>query len=226
MSDVNNDQFIPAKESVWFIFLFDLYVRNLFKRRFESVRIKQEYQPSPTSRTIYYLNHTTWWDGLIPLLLNRKIFRQNARAMMEDTQMKKHKLFRKIGAFSVNLVNPRSAVRSLRYAVDSMKRPNSSLFIYPEGEIKPFKTNDLHFREGLAWIAGRLPEVDIVPVGIYLHSASSDKPELFLKVGSPVEFNPDENRETLRAKFEYRLESVLTELQIDSHSDPHSFEEI
>ena len=60
--------------------------------------------------------------------------------MMEDKQMHEHGLFKRIGAFSVNLENPRSAVRSLRYAVESMKRPHSSLFIYPEGRIVRFST--------------------------------------------------------------------------------------
>lgn len=218
--------FIPARESRWFILLFDLYMRTLFWRRFKNIWIDPHYLPGPDSRTIYYLNHTSWWDGLIPLLLNRKLFRQNARAMMEDKQMKKHGLFKRIGAFSVHLENPRSAIRSMRYAVESMKRPNSSLFIYPEGKINPFHTKGLQFRDGLGWIAGQLESVDVVPIGIYIHTANHDKPELFLKMGTKVEYDPKTARKTLNRTFELALESVLEELQHDAHSDTTPFQKL
>jgi len=219
----SSTDFIPAKESKWFIAIFDLYVRNLFWRRFKNIAIDQEYQPGPHSKTIYFLNHTSWWDGLIPLLLNQKIFKQNARALMEDKQMHDHKFFSKIGAFSVNLEEPRASIKSLRYAVDSMKRPNSSLFIYPEGKIVPFTTEKPRFRKGLSWIVKRVIDVDVVPIGIYIHTARHDKPELFLKTGSPVTFSRDESSEQIKTRFELAMQELLTDLQKKAHSNPDHF---
>ncbi|NBC04239.1 MAG: hypothetical protein GVY20_11100 [Bacteroidetes bacterium] len=219
-------EFIPAQEKGWFIFLFDLYTRLLFWRRFKNFWVDQSYHPGPDSKTIYYLNHTSWWDGLIPLILNRKLFRQNARAMMEDKQMREHGLFKRIGAFSVNLENPRSAVRSLRFAVDSMNRENSSLFIYPEGKIYPFKTENIHFRDGLAWIANRVKDVDVVPIGIYISTANFDKPELFLKIGKPVEFNTETDRSKLKSIFEDKLESLLEQLETQAHDESFRFDRL
>lgn len=222
----SESEFIPAQESGWFIFLFDLYMRLLFWRRFENVWVDQGYFPVSDSKTIYYLNHTSWWDGLIPLLLNRKLFRQNARAMMEDKQMRKFGLFKRIGAFSVNLENPRSAVRSLRYAVDSMKRPNSSLFIYPEGKIVPFSTKKPDFKKGLGWIASQCPEVDVVPVGIYINTVKSDRPELFLKIGESLKFNPEKSSENLNLFFELKMEQLLKELQEYAHQNRERFQKL
>lgn len=219
-------EFIPAQESRWFIFLFDLYMRSLFRRRFKNVWIDQVYQPGPDSKTIYYLNHTSWWDGLIPLLLNRKLFRQNARAMMEDKQMQEHSLFKRIGAFSVNLENPRSAVRSLRYAVDSMKRPHSSLFIYPEGKIVPFSTEKPEFKKGLGWIVSHCTDADVVPIGIYIDHAKSDKPELFLKIGNAHEFDTSDNSDKLNHFFEERLRDLLNELVEDAFQSRGQFRKL
>lgn len=219
-------EFIPAQESKWFIFVFDLYMRWLFHRRFENVWVDQGYNPNSDSKTIYYLNHTSWWDGLIPLLLNRKLFRQSARAMMEDKQMKEYGLFKKIGAFSVNLENPRSAIRSLRYAVDSMKRPNSCLFIYPEGEIVPFSTDRPDFRKGLGWIASQCPYVDVVPIGIYINTAKSDRPELFLKIGMQLDYDPKQDPEKLSSFFEEKLGELLNELQKSAHKNPGKFRKL
>jgi chlorobactene lauroyltransferase len=215
--------FIPARESKWFIFIFDFYVRLLFRRRFKNIWIDQQYQPGKESGTIYYLNHTSWWDGLIPLLLNQKIFKQKARAMMEDRQMRQHRFFSKIGAFSVNLENPRSAVKSLRYAVESMERPNSCLFIYPEGKIVPFTGDRPSFKKGLGWISNQCPEVDVVPVGICIHTARHDKPELFIRIGEPVKADHSLDSETLNEIFEDEMGNLLSLLQMDAYGELGKF---
>ncbi len=218
--------FIPAQESPWFISLFGLYVRNLFRRRFKNIAIDQHYQPSEGTGTIYFLNHTSWWDGLIPLLLNQKLFRQNARAMMEDKQMRRHRFFSKIGAFSVNLDDPRGSVRSLRYAADSMKRRNASLFIYPEGKIVPYSDSRPTFKEGLAWIARNSPQADLVPIGIYITTAQSDKPELFIRVGKPADRNGLPEGETLTGHLERVMQENLQTLTRLAHSAPEQFQSL
>jgi len=194
--------FIKAEESRWFIMLFDLYVRSLFYRRFKRVWIQQNYHPSAGSRTIYYLNHTSWWDGLIPFLLNQKRFRQKAKALMEDKQLKKHRFFRKIGAFSVNLDEKKAVIASLRYAVDSLQTPGHSLFIFPEGRINAFTTDHPDFQKGLSWIVSKCPGADVVPVGICISNHRHDKPECYLKVGHKVTLNHPENSELIHQQLE------------------------
>jgi chlorobactene lauroyltransferase len=213
--------FIPASESQWFITLFGLYVRSLFWRRFHRVWVDQKYRPVAQNKTIYYLNHTSWWDGLIPLLLNRTLLRQNARAMMEDKQMVQHSFFKKIGAFSINLSNQKAVITSLRYAVASMQRPGASLYIYPEGKIVPFSTEKPVFKKGLAWIVKRCPDADVVPVGIYFGHSSSDKPELFLKIGKPVDFDGSDEQDKLNTFFEAELGCLLKTLQAEAHANHH-----
>jgi chlorobactene lauroyltransferase len=219
-----DQSFIPAQESTWFISLFDLYVRNLFWRRFKNIAIDQHYQPSEGTGTIYFLNHTSWWDGLIPLLLNQKLFRQNARALMEDKQMRRHRFFSKIGAFSVNLDDPRGSVRSLRYAAESMKRRNASLFIYPEGKIVPFSDSRPAFKEGLAWIARNSPQADLVPIGIYITTAQSARPELFIRVGRATDRNELPEGESLTGHLEQVMQENLQSLTRLAHSDPEQFQ--
>ncbi len=221
-----NPDFIPAAESAWFIKVFDFYVRNLFWRRFHRVWYHQEYYPDAKSKTIYYLNHNSWWDGLIPLLLNQKIFRQKARAMMEDKQMQRHKFFKKIGAFSVNLEDPKGVITSLRYAVDSMKRPNASLFIYPEGKIVPFSVNRPSFKKGLGWIVSKCPDADVVPIGVFMHTAVSDKPELFLGIGSPVLVRHDSDNNAMNHQLESELSKLLGKLQTGAFNNRNGFQRL
>ncbi len=216
--------FIPANESPLFIKGFRLYTWLLFKRRFKKVWLKQEYSPCSECKTVYYLNHHSWWDGLIPLLLNEFRFRQQARAMMEDKQMQQYSLFQKIGAFSINRDDARKTIRSLRYAVKSFERPHSSLFIYPEGTITP-PGSAMHFEGGLAWLHDNLEHVDFVPVGIYMHTIRHDKPELHLYVGRPTNLETSLSREKKTAYFEKQLDEILAELREQAGFDDTEFEQ-
>lgn len=145
---------------------------------------------------------------------------------MEDKQMVKHSFFSKIGAFSVNLNTPRSSVKSLRYAVKSMNRENASLFIYPEGKIVPFSTVKPKFKKGLGWLSKQCPDADIVPIGIYIHTVYSDKPELAIHIGEPAKADRSLPPDALNNIFETELASVLTSLVELVHSDPDKPERI
>lgn len=222
-----DDAFIPARESRLFIRLFRVYVRWLFWRRFDEVWLHQRYRPGRASRTVYYLNHHSWWDGLIPLLLNEYRFGQRARAMMEDRQMRRYPFFSRIGAFSVNRSDPRSAVRSLRYAVESMRRPRACLFIYPEGTLTP-PGRSMDFEGGLSWLYGRLAredlEVDFVPVAIHMHTLRGSRPELHLDVGEAVRPDLTGDAEAAGAAFEKALDRLLEELRGEAGFSDAPFE--
>jgi len=204
--------FIPAQESPLFIHFFSFYINWFFKYRFKHVWLNQNYYPGTEDKTIYYLNHTSWWDGLIPFYLNENALKQQGRAMMEDKQMVKYRFFKKIGAFSVHLDNPKSALVSLRYAIKSMQRPNASLFIYPEGEIGPFSYNKPTFKNGLAWLCEQLPGADIVPVGIYIHSMNHSKPELMILVDSAIEFDRGAGTDQINEMLQMEMRSTLRNL--------------
>ena len=217
-------EFIPASESRWFIRIFKWYSRLLFYRRFKKVWLKQEYQPGGNAKTVYYLNHNSWWDGLIPLLLNEFRFHQQARALMEDEQMRQYPFFRKIGAFSVNRDDPRKAVTSLRYAVQSMQRQHSSLFIYPEGTLSPPCALP-DFEGGLAWLYAKMSslQVDFVPIAVHIHTLRYDKPELHLHVGAPIAPDPDMNNEQKTVHFQQKLHKMLRDLRHNAGFNDREF---
>lgn len=214
--------FIAAKESRLFIRIFRVYVKMLFKRRFKYVWLQQDYKPSKTSRTVYFLNHNSWWDGLIPLMLNEYQFKQQARALMEDKQMREYPFFKRIGAFSISLEDPRKAITSLRYAVKSMQRPHSCLFFYPEGKIQPVGS-ELNFKKGIGWLQAKLNEVDFVPVGIHMHTIRYDKPELHLHVGKKVKLKDSLTNSERTENLEEALLEVLSSLRSTAGFDDRSF---
>ena len=154
---------------------------------------------------------------MIPLLLNNYLFQQQARAMMEDKQMHQYPFFSRIGAFSVNLENTRNMAFSLRYAHESMQRANSSLYLYPEGKIVPFSTDQPEFRGGLAWLYNKMPDIDFVPIGIYIHTMRHDKPELHINIGEAVSYTGEPgSKAEIQDYLEKALQKLLNELQLQS----------
>lgn len=137
--------------------------------------------------------------------------------------MKRHRFFRRIGAFSVNLEKKKALVASLRYAVDSLREPGRSLFIFPEGKIVPFSTALPEFEKGLSWIVRNCPEADVVPIGVYISHKNSDKPECYLKVGKKVMLKHLESSESLHQKLQEEMMLLLIKLQNEAHVDEHPY---
>lgn len=203
---------IPASESKIFDLIFSLYVRNLYRRRFDRVYLHSDYIPSSLDTSIYFLNHYSWWDALTPYLLNKKLFRQNMRAMMVEHQVRKFPFFRKIGVFSVDKEHPRKSMNSLRYAADSMFRDKASLYIYPQGKIEDEHIKDLRFESGLAWLYQHLPDVDFVPIATTMNTRYSEKPRLYVKIGHRVKLNVT-NKDEIKVELEKYLDSLRKDVQ-------------
>lgn len=216
--------FIPANESAFYIRFFSLYTKWKLKRTFEQVWVKQDYIPQGKSKTVYFLNHNSWWDGLIPLYLNEFFFNQNARAIMEEKQMRKHSFFSKIGAFSIELGNPRSSVSSLRYALSSLNRDKACLFIYPEGRITPPSEATPIFKDGLSWLYKKSRDIDFVPVGIYMHSFRSAKPELYISIGNSVVHDNELNNKELNELLQNDLEQLLGKMRATAGYTDNGFD--
>ena len=178
----NIKPFIPAKENQWAIRFFGLYSSILIRRVFKNVWLDQQYVPSPERSTLYFGNHHSWWDALTPLLLKNRVLHQKLRAVMEWEQMNRYGFFKRIGCFSIDRQNPRSAVESLNYGIEWLKTPENSLIIYPQGKLenpaKPIK-----FETGIGWMSQRLPDcTDVVPIIQHAHQMHDAKPSLYIRL--------------------------------------------
>lgn len=210
---------LEAKKSRWFEKVFALYNRNLFKRRFHCLNVsgleilRNRKKDVPL---IIYANHSSWWDGLVAFEISR-CADLDSYVMMEEKQLKKLFLFRKLGAFSVIREKPREAVKSLNYATKILtEAANRALWIFPQGEILPNDLRPLKFYNGLACIMEKLRNCYAVPVAMRYEFLSQYKPEIFFKVGDFKRFSiEDFNRKKATQNFEEDLTRNLEELKLD-----------
>ena len=107
-----------------------------------------------------------------------------------------------------------------------MERTNSCLFIYPEGKIVPFSSEKPEFKKGLGWLAKQCPQCALVPIGIYIHTAYSDKPDLCIRVGEPSRPDLNQKPADISHSLEKDLQAVLSTLQNDAHNQNEIFENL
>lgn len=213
--------FIPANESKPVIWFFKWYTFWLCKRRFSAVWTKNEIDIPKNASVLFLVNHHTWWDGLIPLLLNEFVFHKRARAIMEDAQMKKHTFFAKIGAMSINRSNARSAVYTLNQASEWLKQPNTCLFLYPEGKITN-PSNPINIEGGVLRIIKQAPDCVVIPISVYISHQRGDKPELFVRTGCNLTL-PDATAARQLNEVENTMQRLLDEVREESMQNNHGY---
>lgn len=209
---------LKAQKSRPFEKLFAVYNRNLFRRRFSALRvqgIENLENRNPNLPLVLYVNHSSWWDGLVAFEIGRAT-RLDQFVMMEEKQLKRLFLFRRLGAFSVVRENPREAVRSVNYAVEIlMEKPNRALWIFPQGEILPNDTRPLRFYQGLARIVEKTGECLAVPVAMRYEFLGEFKPVAFAKIGSAERFAHVADAKQITERLSMQLTESLEDLKAD-----------
>jgi 1-acyl-sn-glycerol-3-phosphate acyltransferase len=214
--------FIDARESRTFMLLFRIYTRFLFKRRFRNVYVLNSYIPQDNRSSLYFMNHASWWDALIPFLLNEYLFRQRARAMMDVRQLQKYPFFRKIGVYSIDRKNARSALFSLGKTREWLDHGRNSIYLFPQGSIKS-DYEPLDFEHGIGWLAKECKKCDIVPLAIHMNLVRGDKPDLFLKIGKPVHFEHGADKKTISEVCRIGLAEILYEIRSQAFDEEADF---
>ncbi len=207
---------LEANKNLWFERIFQIYNRNLLKRRFHSLRVSGLDNFVKVNSSVIYANHSSWWDGLVAFEISN-VLRADSFIMMEEKHLRNLFLFRKFGAFSVVRENPRQAVKSLNYAINLLEEKSfRTLWIFPQGEILPNDSRPLHFYNGLARIIIRVGDCSAVPLTIRYEFLKEYKPEIFVKIGKSENFNDlNINSKKLTRDFESRISTMLAELKND-----------
>lgn len=211
---------LEAKKLRWFENIFAIYNRNLLKRRFHSLKtsgLNLLKDKNPRIPLLIYANHSSWWDGLVIRHILRRYDFENY-VMMEEKQLQKLFLFRKLGAFSVVREKPREAVKSIKYAAGLLKEnPNRTILIFPQGEILPNDIRPLEFYSGITRIIEKAKSCSALPIALRYEFTGNFKPEIYIKIDAPENFNNITRFDTknLSQKFSEKLTATLDELKTD-----------
>jgi len=186
---------LKVRRSRLYTFWFAWYSRRQFRRYFNTVRVFMDpgVQEMDTGiPVVFYGNHAYWWDGFWSQLCTEEFFCQNLHIIIEYAQLSRYRFFSRLGAFSLDRANPRSALRTLDYAAEllcaSSKRQNA-LWIFPQGRIQHVDQRPLFFYKGTAGIVSRVLQrtsaIYLVSVVSRIEYLEEQKPEFLLSFRSP-----------------------------------------
>lgn len=213
---------LQADKSAAFQRLFDGYNRHyLLKKHFRSIALsgQLDYAASDLELerpVLYIMNHSSWWDGLLVYHAIRRQSAGNHYMMMEEEQLQKYRFFRKLGAFSINKLNPGSLKSTLRYT-EQLLHSGGRVWMFPQGELLPLEQRPVEFRRGVGYLLQRCPDTVVIPVTLYHGLFLGTKPDAFMKVGIPVtepwhSMESSAAAELLRSSLETQLNQHKAEI--------------
>src|SRR6478672_13591839 len=124
----------PALETI-----YSVYARRLIRKQFSSLQISGSRFPTKERMVIAYMNHSAWWDAVIPVHLSHDLFRREIHALMEGEQIRKYPFFRHLGCFGPTgntLADARAVADHATRVMLDAKKP-AVFWIFPQGAIEP-----------------------------------------------------------------------------------------
>lgn len=171
---------------------FSIVVRRMFRKQFASVRLvkgSREEIESLDRRlgpAIIAMNHSSWWDPLVCVLLASGLTPSRTHvAPMDIEQLRRFRFMRKLGIFGVSPDDPRSLPRMTRHVLERFSREGRcTLWITPQGEFRDVR-DEIALRPGVGAIAARASADRPIPVlslAIEYGFWEDKRPEAFLRV--------------------------------------------
>lgn len=158
----------------------DRYVRWKVRSSFRSLWVSGSLPEPAAGPVLVYANHTSFWDGFVAHQLALG-FGREPFALMEEVNLRAYPFLSWIGAFSIRRGEAASALESLRYAQRLLTRPKATVFIYPEGRIRPFGL-PLELERGAA-VLGRRVGCPMVPAAVRYVFFEDERPDILVSLG-------------------------------------------
>ncbi len=222
--------FSPPHRSPVLLALFRLYLRVLFWRRFDAVRVSRAFVP-PTylgRPLVIYCNHPSWWDPALLLLAVPALFAgRRAFGPMDAAELERYGLFRNFGVFGIEPGTLRGAATFLRVASGLLESADTCLCITAEGAFTDPRLRPIRLRAGLAHLARRRPDAVFLPLALDYVFWNESKPEALMRFGTPVQPPAGNSVAAWQGALEDSLTVAMDSLAADSAArNPAAFEKL
>jgi 1-acyl-sn-glycerol-3-phosphate acyltransferase len=192
---------------------FAIYLHWYVGRHFHAIRVANGGRfPSDGDPLIVYSNHASWWDPLALILFSRYFLPTSDHyGPMDATALKHYGFFRKLGLFPIETGTGRGAIQFLRAAEEILSRPDSVLWVTPEGRFTDMRTRPVVFRPGLAALVARLGACTLVPLAAEYTFWDERLPEILICCGQPIKVSNGKQHST--EEWNERLSAALAATQ-------------
>lgn len=180
---------IPARVRPWFARWMVGRVEARIRHTFGRVRIAGLDRLREATRAgpvLLVANHSAWWDAMLVAWLSRRELQLDAYALMDAENLKRAPFFASLGGFGVDRQSRRDGARAIRYAAERLAGAGSAVWVFAQGEERPWHERPLRFHPGAARIARLAPHALVLPVGFAYVFGGVEKPDAWVSIGEPV----------------------------------------
>lgn len=157
----------------WFYYKFSVFaVRRHFSRFILDVPEVATNKP-----LLVLCNHHSWWDGFWVLLVNKWVLHKRYHVMMLESQLKKHRSFANIGAFSI-AGGRRQMLESLNYSIGLLTSVENMVLIFPQGKLYSQHIDQLELGKGVDYIMKMNPEIEVLMLVSLTDYFENKKPQV------------------------------------------------
>lgn len=216
--------------SPWLLGWFRWYSARYMRRHFHALRLSRDCRPDVPDDVplVVYLNHAAWWDPLVGLLLAERLFPRRATyAPIETKALGRYRFMERLGLFGIDPQTRSGGLRFLRLSRAILNRPDTALWITPEGQFADPRERPVPFRPGLAHLARSLGSGVLVPLAMEYPFWEERSPEALARFGETirVEARNDRTVADWNALLESRLRAAQDALAEQAiRRDPREFE--
>jgi 1-acyl-sn-glycerol-3-phosphate acyltransferase len=182
-----NPDSLPARWH-WLIRGFRRYACRYVRKHFHAVRLSKSGCPVPASDepVLVVLNHPSWWDPLIGIVLSREFGNREQFAAIDATAVQRYRFFTKVGFVGVDTGSVRSAAEFLRTGTAILSHPRHVFWVTAQGRFTDVRERPLALRSGVGHLAARLPAATVLPVALEYTFWTERTPEALVRIGEPL----------------------------------------
>jgi 1-acyl-sn-glycerol-3-phosphate acyltransferase len=201
---------------------FSIMFRQWMKTRISGISISTARSDIPRDVPLLLVaNHVSWWDGFLLIELQR-VLRPNApfSTVMLESELRQSPFLRRIGAIGIDPDSPSTVLGAIHEVTARVKeRPDTLVFFFPQGRIRPSWRRPLGFKRGIEVFAKALGDVAIVPVGLHIEPLNRVAPHVFIRAGELV-IGGEVSSSALEAMVTRELDQILETLSEHGEDAP------
>ena len=219
--------------SAWAFSWFRKYVRRYVRKRFHAVRLsKGGFRPdagSPPGPVVVVLNHPSWWDPMIGLVLSECWPGRAMFAPMDASALLRYRFFERLGFFGVEPDSPRGGLAFLRRGLAVLHDPNAVLWVTAQGRFVDVRDRPVVLKNGVGRLAARAGAGCVLPLALEYGFWEENTPEAFARFGPPIALDGTDpaDASAWTSRIARALEATQDALAVDVASrDPSGFESV
>lgn len=193
---------------------FQWYARGYVRRHFDSVRLRKHGAVPVQGPILVYLNHASWWDPLICLVLAPHITPgRRAYAPIDAHALARYRFFGRIGFFGVERDRLAGVRAFLKVGAAILADPTAALWVTPQGRFADPRERPIRIEPGIAELAIRAPGTACVPLALEYPFWTERTPEALAAIGTPIMAHHGASRSEVAAILEAGLMSAMDSLR-------------